>query len=88
MRSLFQADRTLNPIVPSPDRYGDVVRSSASRADDPTRNRLPPSTRSGNVYGYPKSSAGPAAEPDLVFLPPPKPLVDFHGVDAFTWGVS
>ena len=33
-----------------------------------------------------KSPAGPAAEPDLVFPPPPEPLVDSHGGRRFLVG--
>ena len=81
-----RVERTRNPISISPDRYGDVVRTSTSRADNRTRNRRPPSTRSGNAHGYPKSPAGPEAELDLVFPPPPEPLVDSHGGQRFHAG--
>ena len=68
-----------NPTGPSLDRYGDAVRSTASRSDGLTRIGRPFLTRLVNAHGYPKYHAGPAAEPDLVFPPPPEPLVDSHG---------
>ena len=82
----YQAKRTRIPIGSSTDRYEAVARSSSSRADDCTRPPRPPSTRSGRGHSGRISPAGPAAEPDLVFPPPPKPLVDFHGGRRFHVG--
>ena len=78
-RARFQVERTRITIGLSPDRYGDVARSSANRADECTCVPRTSSTWLGRVLSDRKPSTGPAAEPYLVLSSPPELVVDCHG---------